>query len=458
MNFYQLTPGAGAMYCGNCIRDNALVAALRELGHHALMIPLYLPLTLDEADQSAGTPLFFNGINVYLEQQSALFRRAPGWLHRLLAAPRLLKWAAGKAVSTRPSELGELTLSMLRGEEGRQARELDSLIAWLKTQPPPDAICLSNALLIGLVRRLRAELKAPILCGLQGEDTFLAALPDPHRTACWKTMSDRAADADLFIAPSRFFADLMRARLGLPEAKVRVVPNGIRRERESPKSGLSPGEAKAEFRSQGSDPTGPEEARLPGSSASPAVLGFFARMCPEKGLDLAVEAFIRLRQRGRAGRMRFHAGGYCGPSDQAFVESQRARLRSAGLMEDAEFHPNPDHAAKRAFLRSLSVFSAPARYGEAFGLYVLEALAAGVPVVQPRAGAFPEIVEATGGGLLCEPNDPQSLAETIETLLLAPDRARQMGEAGRIAVAERYSAEAMARAVAGEAARLVCLI
>ncbi len=147
MNLLHLTPGAGAMYCGGCLRDNALVAALRKLGHQVLMVPLYLPLTLDEADQSAGTPIFFSGINVYLGQKAALFRGAPGWLRDLFASRRLLKWAAGKAAKTRAADLGELTLSMLRGEAGNQAREIEELIAWLKTQPKPDVLCLSNALL-----------------------------------------------------------------------------------------------------------------------------------------------------------------------------------------------------------------------------------------------------------------------------------------------------------------------
>src|SRR2546430_1964139 len=180
MNIVQITPGAGGMYCGNCFRDNALVAALRHQGHQVLMVPLYLPLTLDEEDQSAGTPIFFSGINVYLEEKAAFFRRTPGWFHDLLAAPRLLKWAAGKAAKTRAPDLGELTLSMLRGEEGNQARELTELIAWLKPQPKPDAICLSNALLLGLARRLKSELGAPVVCMLQGEDIFLDALPETH--------------------------------------------------------------------------------------------------------------------------------------------------------------------------------------------------------------------------------------------------------------------------------------
>ena len=180
---------------------------------------------------------------------------------------------------------------------------------------------------------------------------------------------------------------------------------------------------------------------------SPPVLGFFARMCPEKGLDTLVEAYILLRRRGRAGDVSLHIGGSCGPADEAFVDGLRERLQTAGVLGDVEFHPNLDRAAKLAFLRSLSVFSVPARYGEAFGLYVIEALAAGVPVVQPRVAAFPELLEATGGGLLCAADDPQAMAEAIEELLLNPARALALGEAGRRAVFERFSAEAMARAM-----------
>ncbi|MGO8931666.1 MAG: glycosyltransferase family 4 protein [Limisphaerales bacterium] len=430
MNIIQLTPGAGTMYCGGCLRDNALVAALRKLGHQALMVPLYLPLTLDEQDQSAGTPVFFGGINVYLQQNTALFRGAPGWLHDLLASRRLLTWAAGKAAKTRAQDLGELTLSMLRGEAGNQAREIDELIAWLKTQPRTDVVSLSNALLIGMVRRLKAELRIPVACALQGEDSFLDALPESHRAACWRTLAERAAEVDLFIAPSRYFGNLMRERLGLAADRVRVVRNGINLE------GYAVEGQEAEGRSQ----------KAEGQGRGAPTLGFFARMCPEKGLDTLVEAYALLRQRGRVGNLKLRVGGSCGPADEAFVNSLRERLQASSLLGEVEFQPNLDRAGKLEFLRSLSVFSVPAHYGEAFGLYVIEALAAGVPVVQPRTAAFPELLEATGGGVLCAAGDAPALAEAVEELLLNPARARALGEAGRRAVFRSFSAEAMARA------------
>ncbi|HMO86590.1 MAG TPA: glycosyltransferase family 1 protein, partial [Lacipirellulaceae bacterium] len=90
MRIIQLTPGAGGMYCGNCFRDNALVAELRRLGHDVLMLPLYLPMRLDEPDESRGAPLFYGGINVYLQQLSPVFGRLPRWLHRWLDSEAML--------------------------------------------------------------------------------------------------------------------------------------------------------------------------------------------------------------------------------------------------------------------------------------------------------------------------------------------------------------------------------
>jgi glycosyltransferase involved in cell wall biosynthesis len=418
MNIVQITAGAGGMYCGICLRDNALVAAWRKAGHHVLMVPLYLPLTLDEKDESEGMPIFFSGINVYLEQKSAWFRQAPGWFHSLMTSRRLLKWAGGRAARTQPGQLGDITLSMLRGEEGFQQRELDQLIAWLKQQPKIDAICLSNALLAGMARKLKAELGAPIVCMLQGEDVFLDSLPGEYSAECWKTLSERAFDIAMFGAASRYFGELMARRLELPREKVRVVYNGINL------AGFGPPAS--------------------GATAGPPVLGFFARMCSDKGLDTLVEGFILLRKRGKLSDLKLKVGGGCGPADEAFVRPLKQRLKSEGLENAVEFFPNVNREAKVNFLRSLSVFSVPAKYGEAFGMYVIEALACGVPVVQPKLGAFTELIELTGGGVLCEPRDAQSLADAIESVLLRPDRGRSLGDAGRRVITEKFSADAMA--------------
>ncbi len=354
-----------------------------------------------------------------------------------MASRGLLKWAAGKTAKTRAEDLGDITLSMLRGEDGYQARELNELIAWFKSQSKPDVICLSNALLLGLAHRLKSELGAPIVCTLQGEDSFLDALPETHRARCWKTLAGHAADVDLFIAPSRYFGDLMRQRLGLPAAQVRVVYNGINLDGYSEVGGR-----RSEAGGQRTSPP-TSDLRSPTFGSAP-VLGYFARMCKEKGLDTLVDTYIELRRRDRVKSLKLRIGGSCGPADAALVDSMKARLNGAGVLTDVQFCPNLDRPGKLEFLRSLSIFSVPALYGEAFGLYLIEALAAGVPVVQPRSGAFPELIEATGGGVLCNPGDPQALADSIEELLLNPARARSLRDTGRSAVFERFSAAAMA--------------
>ncbi|HEY0550393.1 MAG TPA: glycosyltransferase family 4 protein, partial [Verrucomicrobiae bacterium] len=306
-------------------------------------------------------------------------------------------------------------------EEGNQAREVDELVTWLKANHRCDVLSLSNVLLVGMARRLKQELRAPIVCMLQGEDTFLDGLPQAQRATAWKILSERAGDIDLFVAPSRYFAELMARRLNLAAERVRVVHNGINLE-------------------------GYEREKPPVKIGRAPVLGYFARMCAEKGLGLAVDTFIELKKRGLNRPVKLHVGGGCGPGDEPFVEEQKGRLDAAGVLSDVTFFPNVSRAEKITFLESLDVFCTPALYGEAFGLYVIEAMAAAVPVVQPRHAAFPELIEATGGGVIAEPN-ATALAMAIEDLLLNTQRARALGEAGRHAVLQHFNVQRMAEDV-----------
>lgn len=420
MNILQITPGAGSMYCGACFRDNALVGAFRQMGHSAVLLPLYLPLTLDEPDQSRGAPLFFGGINVYLQEKSALFRRLPRVFTQWLDFPQLLKWSGRFASRTRPEDVGDLAVSMLKGENGNQAKEMEFLLNWLRQQPKPDVINLSNVLLIGLARRLRRELQVPVVATLQGEAAFLDALPEKNRAEAWQALRKRAAEVDQFIAPSRYFGELMQNRIGFDQGKLRIAPNGIRL-----------------------DGYGPTNA-----PDSPPVLGFFARICKDKGLDTLVQSFLLLKRREKTKHLRLKIGGGLIPADKPFVRQLKARLKRHGCSDSAEFYPNLSREEKIAFLKQLTVFSAPALYGESFGLYILEALAAAIPVVQPRHASFPEILDATQGGILCEPGNPKALADGVESLLLNPKKAREMGKRGRQAVCRNYSVHAMAKRIA----------
>jgi len=418
MKIVQLTPGAGGMYCGSCMRDNAMVASLRALGHDPLLIPLYTPLTTDETDNS-GSRIFFGGLNVFLQQKLAMFRNTPEWIDNRLDHPDLLRFATRFGIKTEPQQLGELTVSMLKGEDGRQSKEVEKLLVFLRDTCKPDIVSLSNVLLTGVARRIRNELKVPVVCTLQGEDFFLDGLPEPQRSEAWAILQDRAADFDAVIAVSNYYGDVMRERLKLRPERVNVVHNGINLD------GYAP---------------------APHRPAEPTV-GFLARLAPEKGLRVLVDAFKILRERIPNAKLRI-AGSMTG-GDAEFVNEIRKRISDGGMEKDVTILPNLAREEKIKFLQSCSVLSVPAAYGESFGLYVLEALACCVPVVQPDHAAFPELLQAVGGGILCRPGDPADLAQKLDELLRNEARCVELGRAGRQRVRESYTIERMSRDVVG---------
>lgn len=415
MNILQITPGAGGMYCGACLRDNALVGALRERGHLVTLLPLYLPMTLDEPEQTRGAPIFFGGLNVFLDEKFPLFRRLPTTFTRWLDSPHLLKGIGKFAIKTRPEQLGDLTISMLKGEEGNQARELDALIEWLKNHENHDVIHLSNALLLGLAPRLKRELGVPIVVTLQGEEGFLDRLPSESSAQAWELLRRQAQKIDHFISPSRYFAERMQRKMGFDPEHLSIVPSSIRS----------------------------DDFAIAHPSKSTPLLGYFARMCQEKGLADLIEAFLILKKRKTCEDLRLKIGGGCSAQDQSFVVKLKDKLHNAGLMDFVEFHPNLNRHEKLHFFKDLSVFSVPAR-DEVFGMSIIEAMAAGVPVVLPHRAAFPEIIEATGGGILYKSDDSNALAEGIESLLVNPIQAQKLGKQGRSNVLDKYQLDGMA--------------
>ncbi len=420
MRIIQLIPGSGnAFYCENCLRDGTLFRALRKQGHDVDRVPLYLPIATNEFDHDPDEAVFFGGINVYLQQKSALFRKTPRWIDRIFDAPGLLKWAAGMGGMTDAEELGETTISMLRGEEGRQVKELERLVVRLVSGQRPDVVHLSNALLLGMVRRIKQELGVPVICSLQDEDIWVDALPETQRDAVWEILAERAADVDAFIAVSHYYKDLMCERLRVPAERIHVVYSGISLE-------------------------GYRESDLP---TDPPVIGFLERECREKGLGVLIDAFLILKKNGKVPGLKLRVAGGNLVEDRPFLKEMHQRLDSAGLSEDVEFLPNLSYEERLAFLQSLSIMSVPAEHREAFGVYIIEALASGVPVVQPNQGAFPELLDLTGGGVLYEPNEPHVLADAMEKLLLYPESARELGRRGRKAVFEKFSVEGMSQKV-----------
>ncbi|MBB6052201.1 glycosyltransferase family 4 protein [Armatimonas rosea] len=416
MRLVYLTTGTGSFYCGSCMRDNALVRALRARGHDALLVPMYLPLTLDEASAADNVPVFFGGINSYLQQVSPLFRKTPRWVDKLFDAPGMLAAAGKRSGMTRASELGPMTLSMLQGEEGNQVKELERLVAFLADEKP-DWVVLSNALLIGMGRRIREATGAKIACTLQGEDGFLDALGAPYSEQCWKLIGERGSEFDALIPVSHYHGGLMQRRAGLPSERLHVVYNGI-------------------------DLTGYTPRSVPPQELT---LGYLARMYEPKGLGTLVDAFLLLAPRVPALRLAV-AGAQVG-YDPTYVAQLTAKLTAAGLGDRVRWLPNISREEKIQFLQSLTVLSVPATYGESFGLYVIEALAAGVPVVQPRHAVFPELLAQTRGGLLYDPLTPAALADALESLVTDPQAAFALGAEGQKAVFARFGVDTMAQGV-----------
>ncbi len=412
MKVVMLAAGAAGMVCGSCLRDNRLAAALIAKGRSVLLMPLYTPLRTDEADVSGGE-VQLGGISVYLRHKLPFLRHMPAWLARALSGRRLLASVARFGSATRAEELGALTVSVLKGEHGPQRAELDRLIAALKPQRP-DIVNLPNLMLLGAAKPLREALGARIVCTLGGEDIFLDALPQPHRSESFRLIAEATGSVDAFIAVTRYYSDHASRHFNLPAQRVRTVPLGVNVENFPP-----------------AEPPPP-----------PMTIGFLARLCPAKGLHLLAEAFVALRKGGTHARLR--VAGYMASVDAGYVRHVRGRLDAEGLRDDVDWVGEVDLSGKAEFLRSLHVFCVPTVYPESKGLSIIEAMACGVSVVQPAHGSFPELVGETGAGLLFPPGDVPSLASALAQLLGDSNRRRELGDKGRAAASERFSAERMA--------------
>jgi glycosyltransferase involved in cell wall biosynthesis len=415
----SFTGGAGTMYCGSCLRDNALASALLKRGHDVVLSPVYTPTRTDETNVSQDQ-VFFGGISVFLEQHSALFRRAPRFLHRLLDSNWALRMAAKRQIKVDPKNLGELTVSMLRGKDGFQKQEIDKLLDWLKTERF-DVVNLPYTLLLGLAEPIKRTLGAPVCCTLQGEDLFLDGLGEPHKQQSLDLIQDAAQYVDAFLPVSRYYAEYMPRYLGLPASKMRLAPLGINLEG---------------FAASLRERTGA------------FTIGYFARVAPEKGLHALAEAYRLLRTRSAgSGEARLVAAGYMAGEHREYLDRIIRDLRQAGLGDEFEYKGELSRDGKIAFLHSLDVLSVPATYHEPKGMFLIEAMAAGVPVVQPRHGAFPEIIETTGGGLLVDPDDPGALADGLHAIWRDPELGRALAVAGAKGVREHYSLDRMADTV-----------
>ena len=419
MNVSILAAGAAGMYCGSCMRDNALAAALMRMGHHVSLIPLYTPLRT-EPQSVAHDQVFFGGVNVYLQHASGIFRKTPRAVDWLLDRQWLLKLAGRYGADTPPEQLAGLTLSLLQGEEGPAVKELRRLLAFLKENARPQVVTLPNLMFIGVAPTIRRELNVPVVCELTGEDIFLDAMAERDRGVIRDTIRRSASGVDRFVATCAYYAGRMSEYLGVPRDQIDVVYPGV------PKEYVR------------NDAPAPREGK-------PPTVGFLARIGPEKGLHRFIDAVLLLAKMPGMQDLRVRVAGYLGRQHEKWYGEQQARVAAAGFGSRAQFLGEVDREAKLELLDSLDVFSMPTTYKETKGVSVLEAMARGVPVVQPAHGSFPEILQLSGGGTLVPPDDAPALAGAMHELLTDPRKRTQLGDAGRQGVRAGFTDEVMAQ-------------
>jgi glycosyltransferase involved in cell wall biosynthesis len=412
MKITYIVPGfGGSFYCGNCLRDTAFSKALKAQGHDSVTLPLYLPHSIEEFAHQTDVPVFYGAVNIYLKQNFKLFRSMPKFLYKFFNSPFILKYAARKSGSTRAEGLEEMTISMLQGAEGFQKEELDQLIYFLKHHEKPDVVHLSNALLIGLAAKIREELKIPVFCTLQDEDVWINAMNEEYKPILWQLMSEKAKDVDAFIAVSKYFKGVMQTKMNIPDAKMHVIHLGV----------------------------DPEMYTYHLPAQNPLAIGFLSRLNEENGLDILVDAFILLKKNASFDTLRLMLTGGKTADDSKFIQQQINKLKNNNVLQYVDFVDDFRTSVLNDFFNKLSVLSVPVIKGEAFGLYLLEALASGIPIVQPDIAAFPEIAATSKAGLVYYPNTAKTLSEKLTEVLSNQEHLNQMSRNGRKAIEEIFN-------------------
>lgn len=411
MKIVQIIPGSGgSFYCGNCLRDDKYYDTFKRLGHDVIKIPMYLPLFADEHDIT-NVPVFYGAVSLYLKQQFPIFRKFPSWFDRILNSKPMLKIAANQSGSTNAVGLEDMTISMLLGEDGNQSEELEVMVNWIEEHFKPDIIHISNALLLGIAHRLKEKLKVPVFCSLQDEDVWVDVMEPEFRQKIWNLMAEKAKDVDGFIAVSDYYANVSKEKMNIPGEKIHTIHLGVL----------------------------PETYNYINASGKVRNIGYISRMCHSNGLDILVSAFIELKKNKEFDDVKLIITGGSTGADKKFIKQIHKQIKDANLSEQVEFQEKFDNHDRLLFFQKVSVVSVPVRLGEAFGIYLIEAMASGIPIVQPPLGAFPEIVNVSKGGLIYKENEPKYLAKELAELLSNKSKMSELSENARKSVEEKFN-------------------
>lgn len=400
MKIAIITAGGAGMFCGSCMQDNTLARALRLAGSDAVLLPTYTPIRVDEENESTER-VFLGGINVYLDSKLPGWKWLPGGFKRWLDRPSVVRFLSKRSSSTDASQLGDITIDLLRGLQGPQRTEINELINYLCDDLNPDVILFSNALLSGLVPELKSRFPGRVACLLQGDDIFLDALKEPWKTQARDLVSQNSAGFDRIFTHSRYYADFMQRYLRLPGDRFRTIP--LTMDSDSLRTNIN-------LRERGSSPNSAPRRTMPQTT-----IGYFARICPEKGafhfLDAAEDVIAQRRD------IDFVVAGFLPELHRlAFETRLRAVQRKVGENRLRWEGSPPDRDGKFLILRSFDWLCIPTNYHEPKGLYVLEAALVGVPSLLPNHGAFPERVADLGIGQLYEPGSRKALVAAILNL------------------------------------------
>ncbi|MDG1873703.1 MAG: glycosyltransferase family 4 protein [Mariniblastus sp.] len=421
-----LTAGAGGMFCGSCMHDNALAKALSDQGWDIQLVPTYTPIRTDESDFSVDHVLF-GGINVYLQQKIPLLRHVPSVLDRFLDSPWLIRKVTSRAIETDAKMLGKLALSMLKGSKGNQRKEVAKVCKWLGLSKP-DVIIFSNALIGGCIEDIKKKMDVPVLVTLQGDDVFLDSLNEPFKTKCIEQIKQISHHVDGFVVQSEFFRGYMSEYFAIEPEKIYVTPLGL--DMSDFKEFLHPD---VQLENEAPVAVNPE-----------ITIGYMARLAKEKGLHHLVDGFIELRSRPGNEHVKLQIAGWISPENKEYIAAQWEKLDNSGLSKEYRYLGAIEREEKIAFYKQIDILSVPTDFLEPKGLYALEAMASGVPVALPAHGAFPELIEQSGGGVLFKPRDRKELANAWQQLIGDEDLRAKLGDQGQQYVHEFRNAAAMA--------------